>query len=199
MKEVISLPASKHDRGALVAVSQSQIPPPPQKCSGFLYTVQRGDSLFEIGRRFGVTVAQLQAANPQIKNPNVIFIGQVICIPKPSAQPKPHVFRVLSLQILSETGEPLPVVDNAVQLPARVIVRATFTHVVQRAFFFLEPTGTEACENASLIGIDCPSATQPVAEIIWDVPAGTLGRVFVVGCRNSVCAKSDEILVVRSE
>ncbi len=193
------MPASKHDRGALVAVSQSQIPPPPKKCSGFLYTVQKGDSLFQIGRRFGVTVAQLQAANPQIKNPNVIFIGQVICIPKPAALPKPDVFRVLTLQILSETGEPLPVVDNAIQLPARVIVRATFTHVVQRAFFFLEPTGTETCENASLIGIDCPSATQPVAEIIWDVPAGTLGRVFVVACRNSICAKSDEILVVRSD
>lgn len=189
---------SKKGRGALVAVSQNQIPPPPKKCSGQLYTVQRGDSLFLIGRRFGVTVAQLQAANPQIKNPNIIFIGQVICIPKPAAPPKPDAFRVLSLQILSEAGEPLPVVDNAVQLPARVIVRATFTHVVQRAFFFLEPTGTEACENATLIGIDCPSATQPVAEIIWEVPAGTLGRVFVVACRNSVCAKSEEILVVRN-
>jgi len=84
-----------------------------------------------------------------------------------------------------------------VQLIARVIVRATFTRPVSRAFFFLEPTGTETCELARLIGVDCPSAVTGVAEILWEVPPGTLGRVFVVACIDSICAKSDEVLVVR--
>lgn len=182
---------------AMHATTAAQIPAPPQSCNGQLYTVRAGDSLFLIGRRFGVTVQQLQAANPQISNPNVIFIGQVICIPTGAPPPPNGEFRVLSLRILTENGQPIPRTNNALELPARVIVRATFTDPVQRAFFFLEPTGTGTCENARLIGIDCPSATTGVAEIIWNVPMGTLGRVFVVACRNSVCGKSEEILVVR--
>ncbi|NLY11822.1 MAG: SafA/ExsA family spore coat assembly protein [Firmicutes bacterium] len=50
-------------------------------CSGFLYTVQPGDTMFFIAQRFGVPLQALIAANPQIQNPNLIFPGQVICIP----------------------------------------------------------------------------------------------------------------------
>ncbi|EHQ90918.1 LysM peptidoglycan-binding domain-containing protein [Desulfosporosinus youngiae] len=46
-----------------------------------LYTVQAWDTLFLIARRFGVTVQQIRDVNPQIINPNLIYIGQVICIP----------------------------------------------------------------------------------------------------------------------
>lgn len=46
-----------------------------------LYTVQAWDSLFLIARRFGVTVQQIRDVNPQIINPNLIYIGQVIYIP----------------------------------------------------------------------------------------------------------------------
>lgn len=62
----------------------------------------------------------------------------------------------------------------------------------------LEPAGTETCELASLIGVDCPSAVTGVAEILWQVPPGTLGHVFVVACIDSVCAKSVEVLVIRN-
>ncbi|WP_243450209.1 hypothetical protein [Desulfosporosinus sp. Sb-LF] len=71
--------------------------------------------------------------------------------------------RVLSILFLTETGQPLPIVNGAVQLIDRVIVRAILTRPVSRAFFFLEPTGTETCEFASIIGIDCPSAVTGVA------------------------------------
>lgn len=183
---------------ARVPSASNQVPNPPQQCDGQLYTVRRTDTLFRIGQRFGVTVAQLVAANPQITNPNVIFVGQRICIPDGVTPPVPNgVLRVLSLRFFTEEGQPLPVRGGFVQLEARVIVRATFNRPVGRAFFFLEPTGTETCELARLIGVDCPSATTGVAEILWQVPAGTLGRVFVVACINSVCAKSDEVLVVR--
>lgn len=180
-----------------------QVLPPPGKCDGQLYTVKATNTLYSIAQRFGITVQQIIAANPQIVNPNNILVGQVICIPNgtptPTTTPTPNgQFRVLSLRFLSETGQPLPTVNGAVQLNARVIVRATFPRPVSRAFFFLEPTGTETCELARLIGVDCPSAVTGVAEILWQVPRGTLGRVFVVACINSICAKSDEVLVVRN-
>ncbi|MGI6066439.1 MAG: LysM peptidoglycan-binding domain-containing protein [Bacillota bacterium] len=165
------------------------------QCDGQLYIVRAGDTLFNLSRRFGVTVEAILARNPQIINPDIIYIGQVICIPPVAPQCD---LRVLTLRFLTEAGQPLPVVNGAVQLDARVIVRATFNRPVSRAFFFIEPTGTEVCEFARLIGIDCPSAVTGVAEIFWQVPVGTLGRVYVVACINNCCAKSDEVLVVRN-
>lgn len=47
---------------------------------GFFYIVQRGDNLFRIGLRFGVTVNDLVRAN-HIHNPNLIFVGQRLFIP----------------------------------------------------------------------------------------------------------------------
>lgn len=159
------------------------------------YTVVSGDTMFLIARRFGVSLQALINANPHISNPNLIFPGDVLCVPAPVPICD---LQVLTLRFLTEEGQPLPIVDGVVQLNARVIVRATFNQPVSRAFFFLEPTGTETCELAQLIGIDCPSFVTGVAEILWEVPPGTLGRVFVVACLNSCCAKSEEILVVRN-
>jgi len=171
-----------------------RVPPSPTQCPGTLYTVRPTDTLFAIARRFTVTVEQILAVNPQIKDPNVLVVSQVICIP----DKEPVVrLRVVSLEFLSELDEALPVVDGAVQLIERTVVRATFNVPVFRAFFFLEPTGTETCELASLIGIHCPG--DPIAELLWEVPLGTLGRVYVVGCTDGVCAKSEEFLVVRPD
>ena len=167
---------------------------PPPYCQGQLYTVKAGDTLYLIGQRFELTVQQILRVNPQIRNPNVIYVGQVICIPT-AVQPDGHL-RVLSLRFLTETGQPLPIVNGAVQLTSRVIVRASFNRPVSHAYFFLEPTGTETCELARLIGVDCPSTVTGVAEIPWQVPPGTLGRVYVVACINSVCTKYGDQLVV---
>lgn len=184
---------------AMIPVIAEQVPHPPQKCDGQFYTVKASNTLFSIAQSFGVTVRQIVAANPQIVNPNIIYEGQEICIPTGTPTPAPNgQFRVLTVRFLTEEGQPLPTVGGAVQLNARVIVRATFTRPVSRSFFFLEPTGTETCELAKLIGVDCPSAVTGVAEVLWQVPAGTLGRVFVVACIDSICAKSNEILVVRN-
>jgi LysM repeat protein len=50
--------------------------------SAVIYTVQPGDTLSGIaGQFFGVTLSALEAANPQITNPDLIVPGQVIRIP----------------------------------------------------------------------------------------------------------------------
>ncbi|MDI6871443.1 MAG: LysM peptidoglycan-binding domain-containing protein [Bacillota bacterium] len=68
------------------------MPLPPACPDGQLYTVARGDTLFLLAQRFGTTVEALRAANPQITNPNVLVIGQRICIPRvaPPAPPPPR-------------------------------------------------------------------------------------------------------------
>lgn len=42
------------------------------------YTVKQGDNLTAIARRYGTTVLAIVHLNPQIKNPNKIYIGQKI-------------------------------------------------------------------------------------------------------------------------
>jgi N-acetylmuramoyl-L-alanine amidase len=55
------------------------ITPPPTLQT---YTVVRGDTLTGIARKFGVSLAALIAANPQIKDINVIHTGDKIFIPR---------------------------------------------------------------------------------------------------------------------
>ncbi|MFC4818750.1 SafA/ExsA family spore coat assembly protein, partial [Dokdonella ginsengisoli] len=45
------------------------------------YTIQRGDTLSGIAERNGVSLQSLLAANPQIRNPDVIYPGQSLSIP----------------------------------------------------------------------------------------------------------------------
>ena len=42
------------------------------------YTVVRGDTMWGIARRYGVSLTDLIALNPQIKNPNLIYPGQKV-------------------------------------------------------------------------------------------------------------------------
>lgn len=53
------------------------------------YVVQAGDTLTSIASRFGTTVQAILAANPQITNPNLIFVGQVITVPGAGPGPQP--------------------------------------------------------------------------------------------------------------
>lgn len=48
------------------------------------YTVQRGDSLTQIGARYGVSAAQIAEAN-DIEVTDVLFVGQLLVIPVPNA------------------------------------------------------------------------------------------------------------------
>jgi LysM repeat protein len=56
---------------------------PSPAASPRLYRVRAGDTLFRIARRFDTTVDAILAANPDISDPNDIFVGQFIAIPQP--------------------------------------------------------------------------------------------------------------------
>ncbi len=45
------------------------------------YTVEQGDSLWKISKRFGVDFEKLINANPQLSDPNLIYPKQVITVP----------------------------------------------------------------------------------------------------------------------
>lgn len=57
--------------------------------SGGTYMVRQGDTLAKIAARIGCSLSSLLAANPQILNPSVIYVGQVINLPAGAKTPPP--------------------------------------------------------------------------------------------------------------
>jgi uncharacterized YkwD family protein/spore coat assembly protein SafA len=45
------------------------------------YTVQKGDTMYAIAKRFEISYSELLKANPNITNPAMIYVGQKITIP----------------------------------------------------------------------------------------------------------------------
>jgi hypothetical protein len=66
------------------AASATPAPTPPPAPTPQIYVVARNDTISKIARRFGMTQEELLAANPQIKNPNRINVGDKITIPVPA-------------------------------------------------------------------------------------------------------------------
>ncbi|MGV8930833.1 MAG: LysM peptidoglycan-binding domain-containing protein [Luteimonas sp.] len=54
---------------------------PPSSDTQASYTIQRGDALSVIAQRHGVSLSALLAANPQVRNPDVIYPGDRLEIP----------------------------------------------------------------------------------------------------------------------
>lgn len=59
-------------------------------CPGYFYRVKPGNTLYSIARATGTTVNGLMRANG-IHNPNKIYAGQWLCIPKRHHRPHPPV------------------------------------------------------------------------------------------------------------
>jgi LysM repeat protein len=55
------------------------------KLQGRFYVVQFSDSLYLISQRFGINVSDLLSFNDQLGGSNVIFPGEVLYIPEPTA------------------------------------------------------------------------------------------------------------------
>lgn len=55
------------------------------QASAATHTVESGDSLWKIAVRYQVGLSEIKSANPQIKNYDLIYPGQVISIPTPDS------------------------------------------------------------------------------------------------------------------
>lgn len=61
-------------------------PPEPQPEENVYHTVVRGDNLTKLAQKYGSTVAEIVKWN-NIKNPNLIYVGQVLIVAKRSPYP----------------------------------------------------------------------------------------------------------------
>lgn len=67
----------------VVDVRETGAPPTPTaECPSMrFHVVQPGESLWSIAQRYGVTLEALLAANPTLRQPELIYPGQKVCIP----------------------------------------------------------------------------------------------------------------------
>ncbi|MBM3128926.1 MAG: LysM peptidoglycan-binding domain-containing protein [Chloroflexi bacterium] len=82
--QVLNIPAPG---GAIPTPAAGATPIPPSGAPT-TYTVQQGEWFYQIARKFNISVAQLQAANPGV-NPNFLYPGQVLRIPGEGAPISP--------------------------------------------------------------------------------------------------------------
>lgn len=56
-------------------------PATPKPSDTKTHTVKQGESLGSIANKYGISVDDIKAINPQITNPNLVYVGQVIVLP----------------------------------------------------------------------------------------------------------------------
>lgn len=103
-----------------------------------IYIVKRGDTLGSIARSHNTTIATLLRLNPQIRNPNRIYVGQRIRVPAPAPQPQPEPggYTITRIHLISlNDGGPLGCGDTlvpvTVEVPeTRAILRATLERLL---------------------------------------------------------------------
>jgi len=83
-----------------------------QEPTPIVHTVARGDTLARIATRYGLTVADLLQANPQITNPNLIQIGDRITIPAADQPP------AAGATVLVPTPSPSPLPPGITAAPS---------------------------------------------------------------------------------
>ena len=67
-------------------VANNNIPGPIESRCRDMHKVKRKETVFSISREYGISEAELIAANPELKGENKIKKGTFLCIPYPKAQ-----------------------------------------------------------------------------------------------------------------
>lgn len=83
------------DPNAIEVGMKVKIPSSPMSVeppSDYLYKhlVVQGDTLWKLGKAWGIPLAEMISANPQLKNPNVLMTGEIVYIPKLGKQQHHH-------------------------------------------------------------------------------------------------------------
>ena len=82
-------PSGASPSASRAAATPTSAPTPVPAPSAQVYVIKTGDTLSKVAKRFSVTLEELLAANPDIKNPDKIALGQQINIPIPAGEATP--------------------------------------------------------------------------------------------------------------
>lgn len=146
------------------------------------HVVKRGDTLGGIARRYNTNVATLLRLNPQIRNPNRLYVGQRIRVPAPVQEPEPGGFTITRIHLISlNDGGPLGCGDTLVpvtmEIPAtRGVLRATLEKLLGVKSQYFGESGLYNALYQSQLTIDDVRIDNRVATI-WLSGQVVLGGV----------------------
>lgn len=79
---------------ALLLVSTSAL---PASAAGISHTVVKGDTMWKIAAKYQVGTSEIIDANPQVVNPDLIYPGQVLTVPRVSTSVSAYEQEVIRL------------------------------------------------------------------------------------------------------
>ncbi|WP_339319246.1 LysM peptidoglycan-binding domain-containing protein [Paenibacillus sp. FSL R10-2734] len=75
--------------GEKVKIPTAPVSVPDNSEVYYKHTVKQGDTLWKLSKAWGIPLKDMVEANPQLKNPNVLVLGEVVNIPKKASNSSP--------------------------------------------------------------------------------------------------------------
>jgi len=125
------------------------------------YTVAKGDSMWKIAVKYEVGISELIKANPQIKNPSFIYVGQKINIPE-AAPLQTFEDEVIRLVNAERTSRGLPALTKNWQL-SRVARYKSQDMILKGYFSHNSPTYGSPFDMMESFGLKFSSAAENIA------------------------------------
>lgn len=135
--------------------------PQPVFAQATTYTVVRGDTMWGIAVKYEIGLSELIAANPQIKNPALIYVGQKINIPE--ADPlKTFEDEVIRLVNVERTSRGIPALTKNWEL-SRVARYKSQDMVDKNYFSHTSPTYGSPFTMMQNFGLRFSAAAENIA------------------------------------
>lgn len=130
--------------------------------SNTTYKVASGDSMWKIAVKYQVGVSEIIGANPQVKNPNLIYPGQTLNIPSLPASTKSFEERVIELTNQKRVGAGLKPLTANWEL-SRVARYKSQDMVDKKYFSHTSPTYGSPFDMMKKFGISYRAAGENIA------------------------------------
>ncbi|MCV9885649.1 cell wall hydrolase [Metabacillus halosaccharovorans] len=118
----------------------------------FAYTVQKGDTMSKIARDNGLSLSELASVNPQVKNLDLIYVGQEISIDKDKK----------SRPVVASRGETISSKVNIAEADIDLLARIVRAEAQSEPF-----EGKVAVASVVLNRVDSPKFPDTIRDVIY--------------------------------
>ena len=153
------------------------------------YRIQSGDTMSGIAAKFDVSLAALETANPQIVNPNMIYLNELLNVPAPAPTHQP-------------TPVPAQIVTYVIQAGDTMSAIATAHNLSLSALEAANPQVTNPNSISPGEVLNIPGGAIPIPSVdtggAISIDAVTYGRYNGVGTVSSWTSQACGIMSVPS-